>query len=320
MTRQRLLMLVAGVLVAGAIGTLLYRSHYALPMAERRAERAALEEELLRLERERGDLLPARERLRALGGATLGRSSEQVAARLRTVLNGIGQACGLDELKVASSARGGVANPAALERVREYDRDQRRRPDFAVASGTLEGIGDSAATLRAIALVEAQPWLLRVTRTSLKPRGARLAVRIDVETAYAPGLAEPAAEIAGDVAPAGGEALSELVAAGLFRPPPEPPPPPTPPPTPRPEPPPAPAPGAETWIVTGVTTGSAGDELWVRNVNFGADRRLRSGEDVAGIGFVTIRGADAVIEADGERYLVRVGDTLAVRERPVRAD
>lgn len=325
MAEQRNLIILGavGVIGIGAAAWYTHRERIARPISDLRAE---LDESARGLDNAQGIArrhLDAKSELRELAGTSLGRTSEQVVHRLRVSLTAIAQEAGLTDVSATSRA-GRAVRSEVPTRTTGFDRDD--PADFSVVEGAFEGAGTREQALDAIASLRSQPWPMRIGEVSLRPSRERDRVRLSVrlETLYWPDISPENAPV---IAPTSetqrawaGRTSAQLpfTAPALPSPPPPPPPPPTPQadPSPPPPPPPPPPPAYESWVVVGFASGSAGDELWIRNSKNNRERRLVESQGIGGAVFTGLSGGDAVIELDGQRYLLGPGDRLGDRSRP----
>jgi len=322
MKHARAKLLVGAVLVAGA-GAYGYYKVYESPRADidrqidaLRASGGQFED---RLDEERGTTA----RLEAVASTTLGATEAKVEARFRSSLGEIARHVGLTEV-VANSGRARPApNPAGASspRIRgDFGRLLAEGADFYVIEGSLSGIGSLAQVLTALSTVQAQPWAHRVTTVSIKPANrerTQFEIRMDgISTLLTPDLVDESFEGPGwtPIDPREASRWAPIVEKNMFRTPVAPPPAPEPV-TPEPEPdPPAPAsPPYADWRLTGLPAGTTGRVAGFTRVSTGQSQLLEAGHSVLDAQLTEINRFSVVIEIEGVRYEVLIGQTLAER-------
>lgn len=302
-----------------------YHNNVVEPRRQHRDEIDSLQQRIEQANRQAINRMRSAGSLEDFAGRTLGSHSETVVHELRVRLSEIAEGAGLSEVSVGSRALGGVRNPAAgtsgASELRS--REIRERVDFEVARGTLSGTGTLEGVLTMLARIRQQPVLWRIRTVALTPTRdrQRVSVSVEVETIFFPGTRSAGSPaLAGELDSGVVRIVDKLSAARLFAPMPvparvaqEPPrqPAPTPPPQPQ-------APQFDAWMVVGIVEGGSGVQLWVERRGSGERQQLRPNEDHLGIRFVGVNFGRAIVEVDGERYWLSVGDTLANRDRPVR--
>lgn len=322
MGESRRLLVFAGVgavaVSAGAWFT--YDNRVATPNAQMRNDLAQAQGQTASAEKVFRRHIDAPRDLRELAGGALGRSSEQVVHRLRVALTTIMEEAGLSGVNASSKAGRAQRSPVST-RVAGFDRDD--PPDFSVVEGSVQATGSLESVAGAIARLTSQAWPMRINDIALRPTRERDGVTISVslETMYMPDLSPEEMPAIAPTNEERAEVASRLVQRLAFAPPPSPPPapplPPPPPPPGPPAPPPPPAPPAYTrWVVVGFASGTAGDELWIRNTGNGNERRLSIGQDVGGAVFLGLDGADALMKIEGRRYRLMPGVSLGDTTRP----
>jgi hypothetical protein len=333
--RTRKLALAAGGTVGALVLYLVADASYLSPRNERLQQLEALRASIASLDAKMEDDLSARKRLKEIGARTLGARFDAVEHKFRTGLSRLAERAGLTQIRVDSDPAEAIANPLLTNtRVSNVRGALRRAPrDFSVIRGSLRGVGTLEQSLRALAAVEAQPWVHRVASVQLRPIGPadqpaeRFEFRVTALTLFVPDLA-PATlddELKLADASAGSEVLlGPILARNPFR---EPAPPPravtiaqsappaaqnTPPAAP-PEPPPPPY--AE-WRLVGVMIGSRGPEALMVNSRTRESLTLTRGEPLLDATLIDAEGERAVFEIRGQRFELTTGATLSER-RPV---
>ena len=248
--------------------------------------------------------------LQAWSDRTLGADPERVVHEFRARLSAIGEAAGLTDLSVTTAPVAAVDSPARKRFTAARNDSVKalgREPDFMMVTAEFRGVGALANAVRAIELIEAEPYPKRVEQFSLRPKknGETIDLSLTVTTSFLPG-GNPAAPLpAPDLALAPGYAA--VVQKNIFRaPPPEaiaaaaPPAPPTgPPPTPY-----------EEWLVTAVARIGVTPEVWFRNVRTGETRRLTVGQSVLDATVARIELDSTVVTIGGSEFAVEIGGTL----------
>lgn len=247
---------------------------------------------------------------------TLGNKAEEVIHELRTRLNQIGHAVGLDKVVVSTTSVKKVESPAD----REFPRSMRGRVDFYELVGELSGRGRIDQVVRAVELVDSEPYLKQVNRVSFTPRknGEEVDLSVTITTIYfdeipAKKLVETDLNIP--------DTYVAIGKKNVFRippPPPEPEPEPViaekvPDPTPIATPPPPPPPPYGDWVVTAIVSIEGKTELWLHNRKTNENKHLQPGQKIYKAIFVSIEGKEAVIELDGVFYRVDLGMALDKR-------
>lgn len=304
------------------IGWLLADRMYFEPADELRASIATLGDESSRLNDEIDKWIPTRQRLRSFGQTLLSREFDQTEHRLRTTLQEIGQKVGLGDIRVSSTPPKAVRTPLAeTRRLPRAYRPLTGANDFAIIRGTFAGAGTLEQATLALAYLEAQPWLHRLERVTLEPRGREREVfELDVGFAvvFAPDLcpADAAMPTIVDPAEAARLVVREVAQRNVFvapvaaptaeiveaKPPP-------PPPVPE-------SPPYDRWKVTGLlerrSSGETMDvEAWVLNLDSGEQRVLRPGDAVLGFTLEWISGECGLFTFEAARVVIHQGQTLA---------
>lgn len=317
----------AGIVLAVVAGLVYfgYSRWYAGPMAELEGERVTLQDEIDRYEdamRDRGRLERG---LRSAGQTMLGGEFDVVEHRFRDGLSRVAETAGLSGIRVTSGSPQRQTNPRARapRQPRSLTRQFRDRPDFALVQGTLTGQGDLEQALHALAIIEAQPWIHRVRSFRINPVGQsrdRFELRVDADTIYASDLAgeENPAETLASVSAERESLWRGVVAENRFRRPPPPPP--------EPEeieeedepeeqpPPPPPPPPYGDWRLVGIIETSSTSEAVMEHRRGSRTRVLNPGQRVLDAVFLGGLGERALFEIDGQRFILRVGQSLDERE------
>jgi hypothetical protein len=271
------------------------------------------------LEKERDSLREVASRSRTLGVLTLGKKLDVVQHRFRTGLATIAEQGGLSAISVDCGASQGVVNPLVSAKgvPTNLKRELRARPGFEVVRGSVKANGSLDKVLAVLAAVGSQPWVHRVESYSIKPLGKERAsyeLRLEAATLIAPGWVakesaegpaiastEPSADqgwrrIAARnpfVRSAAAEVSRPAVIASV---------------TPS---------ASDDWRLAGVMRGRRGVEAILRNQRSGEGKTLTEGEDFSGVklvGGAAGGGADGiVIEADGKRWELSIGEALSAR-------
>lgn len=264
--------------------------------------------------------------LQGFGLTQIGREFDQVEHRLRTSLQDIGERAGLRAVQVSNGPPKAERTPLAAARLRgKLGRELMEAHDFAVVKGTFSGTGSLEQVVRAVAFLQVQPWLHRIERVSIEPRGReRQAFGLDVafSVAIAPDLCPPNAAMPPIVEP--DEELvkraARIAQRNVFVAPPvqAPKPPVVDPPVDPIVPPPSVPPAYDRWKVTGllerrVDGRTVSAEAWLTQIDTHERRILRSGEDVLGHVFEWAEGERGYFVFEGRRFVIRQGQTLADR-------
>lgn len=311
--------IVAGVAIVAAY--LAYGRFYAGPRDELRTMLSTYESRDKGYEKILSKQLEVRQNLKAIAETTLGKSDDVVEHRLRSLLEQIAGESGIEKVVVNNSAPSLVGSPTASARVTEFkSREMRRRPDFGVVRGTLQGEGSLDQVLHVAEAVRAQPWIHRVSGFSLKPvdkEKKRFAISVDVTSLHLKDLASDDQQpqrvwLDADV----GTAWASIVEKNVFR-------------TPDPEQavavsnPPAPkstprvviAPPYGEWKMTGLIEASRSGVLAIMvNIRDGQELLLSPGGVIVNAKFIEGAGERAVFEIDGKKFEVFNGTTLAQRQ------
>jgi len=329
MKRSPRLVIVIGLLVIAGANYYGYRSWYAKPMAERRAQAEQVERRADSIRARTSKLLTSRPDLSAAAAKTLGRTQQTTEERLRSTLNELVRTSGLDGVRVDTRVdRNPTINPASDARLNAYRmRDDRGRMRATPEAGytrivaTLTGGGPTRSVFDTIAAVESQQWLHRVNRLRLDPRdgGARAEFVLELETIFIPNRSP-------ETGPGlnGPDPTRVALASGILERTPFAPPPPrrAPQPEVRETPPPvvverpAPPPPYAQWRVEFLREGGDGPELTIRRVNSTESRRLGVGDVFHEMVFRGFDRLDAIFDFEGTQYRIGVGQNLATRDNP----
>lgn len=314
----------AALLIAGFLG---YWTLYEQP---RKETMELLDAELRQnevLERSLRGRNAARQELRAIAATTLGAAAEEVDARFRAGLQRIADSCRLADVQINTSRPPtAVVSPIGQARRRITNLpSMQREVDFHTVRGDLKGSGTLEQVLRAMAIIEAQPWVHRVEAFSISPEGRdgdRYALSLSASTIILPAEIAPRDAVDVTIAslPAGAEgSWAGLVARNPFREPqrraaegPRRAPPPA-----LPPPPPAPPPYNE-WRLTGVVESRLGTEAFLVNTRSDERVAIGAGASIAGAKLVAAEGEVAIFEIDGEEYELFNGQTFEQRRPKIR--
>lgn len=299
---------------------------YLVPVAEAEDEISRLQVTADRIRGELNNWIPAKVELRDFGKTLLSPEFDQTEHRLRTSLQEIGRLNGLGQVRVSSASPKPVRTPLAESRLRgRMLRSLADARDFAVVRGSFIGAGSLDEVTMTLAYLQCQPWLHRIERVTIEPRGReREAFELDVgfAVAFAPDLCPKDAPMPAIIPPEEGalEMAHTIAKRNVFIPPAPPPaPPPVAVPTP-PAPPPSPPalPPYDRWKVTGlierrVDSQTQTVEAWLLNLDSGERRELVPGGEILGLVLVWVSGECALFEFEGNRVVIHQGQTLADR-------
>lgn len=313
-----------GVLGVGALG---YFRVYQTPRAELVTKLTASREKAAGLEKQLEEKASVSRRLKEFGSQTLGKKEDQVVDRFRNGLSKIAEECGLVAVKTNTGAPKAVPNPLLRNNKVQgtaLKRALKKTPDFQVIAGTVEGVGSLEQVLKAIAVVQAQPWVHRMEGFSIATSGKerdRFTVRLEVATILASDLA-PVKDVDLTQSPPlmGAEAIWRAIAArNPFKEPPQAVPPPvvvaaaTPTPQgPTPPAPPPPPPYAD-WRLTSIVSTARGTEAWLVNVKTNEREVLTVGGKLIDAVFKEGTGERAVFEISGQKFELFNGQTFTSR-------
>ncbi len=326
---MRLVVLVGGVAIVGLGGLTAYRNYYKTPRDGLDKEIRLYREAVSKREDELEGMAAERQRLKAFGASSLGRSEEEVAAEARSVVNQIATRLRLIDPKVATRPALPVASPATAKA--DDLGAKRGSTDFYEVPITFTARGELDEIVRALATLDAQKWVHRIDRFVLIPSGAKrefVDLTVDMVTLYVPeaefaAARDPNAARWTEPDAAVLERWAVISTSNRFR---EPPPPPAAPPVtvqqelapaaPAPKPP-SSGPGYGDYRVTAVVRGSAGWEVWLvgsGKAGNGSTKVVKVGEKVLEATLVDASGERAVFEEGGKRFAVGINKSLAERE------
>ena len=143
------------------------------------------------VERRRADLLDQdllRERLAVYVDRTLGGSQEEVDHALRAALSTLGEAAGLSEVAVDTSAVKEIASPGRRDFKGAAGKPLRDEVDFIEAPATLRAMGTWPQFNAMLRALSAEPWIRQVEglRVVGKGEGGTVEVTINVRTLFMP--------------------------------------------------------------------------------------------------------------------------------------
>jgi len=294
---------------------MLYTSVHAKPMTKMRTQLSTWTGGKSQMVSSLKDAKSVRSQLQAIADSTLGDTAELAEHRLRTLLTELCTSAGLGEFVISCKEPKPLGNPAAHEKPKEFSREQRRLADCIVQETTITGQGSYESCIRVIALLEAQPWLARVSNISIQPNGKERASFSVIAGVTSLVLSDLALETAGENAhvhdpdPA---QLSRAIARNPFVVAPvqetvvvdtgpiE---------QPRPKPKPY-----DDWVVSGVMQSSSGGEAILSNSRTGTSRTLRPGGQILGLTISAIEGGILLLTEGESGYRVALGQSLAERE------
>lgn len=315
---KRTPILAASLLVGLLVVFLMYRSVHAKPMAEMRQRLSSWQAGKAQMESSLSDATRVHRQLGEIASQTLGHDPQIAEHRLRTLLTELCSDAGLSEYVISCKEPKGVGNPAAGENPREFSRAMRSTADFISQETVITASGSYDSCMRAVALFEAQPWLVRIDGVTLQPSSKdrkRFDLTATVMTIVLPDLATEDTGANASVHEPRAESLLALSERNPFIAVPEPEPvvaqapPETDPAPPRPK----PKPFGE-WVVTGVMQTTDGGEVILSNSKTGASRSMKPGAEILGLRVSTV-GVGFVMVMEGESgYRVALGQSLAERE------
>ena len=288
-----------------------YRSWWAGPVAEARADLVAYRERLEKAGQEIRNGRQARKALDELRSRSLGGDEETVDHRVRTQLNRLLESLEVVEATVTTSEPRTVETPARsiMGRAQASLRSRRDEPDFATLEFKIGGVAPLGRVLSLLTELRGQTWPCRIEDVRLDPvaNGARLrfAVRCTTMFLLGPDAGEP------EPSNASSEALAQFADFALSNPfalPPAPaavvqqs--------TPRPSRPSAPSFPYDKWRLTGIAELAGTMESWWVRPN-GKTVVLREG---AGIGKALIAGIEpesVVLQRADQQLRVEIGSAI----------
>ncbi len=248
---------------------------------------------------------------RALGGDV-----ETVDHRLRSRLNRVREMVGLEKATVGTGSPSVKRTPAQSLFKGSRNRELREQTDFVELEAWVSGEGSFAQAVELIDRIQAEPWIKRITRVKLDPKGnaEKFEVSVRLVTLFLPGRRGHEFEEFPEYDQARLDQYAGLIAANQFRLPP-------PPAAPVVVVEAAPAPPQSKpgfpygqWVLTGVAENQQGVEAWLRNRKSGETRFLGVSERIHEAVFLASRVDAAEFELNGNRFLVAVGSTLKDRK------
>lgn len=315
MSMRRTIVLSIAVIGGGLLVWRLASSLYLAPRRELLAEIANVQKEINARREVISGEVALRRQLRDVSQRTLGGTAEEAISAFRARLNTIGHGVGLSDLRVSTSPVRALDSPASAAHSRESGwKAMARQPDFLEISAEFSGQGTLEQVVRAIEILEAEPYVKRLNRVTLRPR--REGEVVDLSTSLTTIiLPDTAAQALPDPSVAQPTLFAALAQKNIFRAPP----PPAPPPAVRLEPTPAvaehrppPIPWGD-WVVTGIAWIDGQGELWVRNTKTSESKQLRSGDRLLDAQIEAINHTEAIVSIDGARFLIEIGQTLGDR-------
>jgi len=231
------------------------------------------------------------------------------------------------ESRVAQRATVNPASEARLTAFRAADSRGRMRPApqaaFVTMVASLRGEGPTEKVLEALALLESQQWIQRVTSVSIDPvarsEGRTASFSFEVQTLFIPDQSPQEGPPLADFDPERQTLASAIVGRSMFTPPPPPQPVVLEQPEPEPEPVverPSPPPPYDQWVVAFLRDGSAGPQITIRRPGSGQTRTLAIGDRFHGMTFTGFERLDALFDFDGQTFRIGVGQNLATRDKP----
>jgi hypothetical protein len=265
------------------------------------------------LERRRTDLLD-RDRLAAqlksYADRTLGGSQEEVDHALRAALSTLGEASGLSDVAVDTSATKEIASPGRRDFKGAAGKPLRDEVDFIEAPATFRATGTWPQFNTMLHALAAEPWIRQIEglRVVGKGEGQTVEVTIKVRTVFMPNRSPefPPDKLAVQWPPALGGASPFMLPPPPQRSPPD-----------IASPSQPATPGWQRWQVTFVGRIEGMDEVHVRAAS-GGRRQLHPGQELEGCVYLGNRpDADGFDEAafrrDGKEWLVAPGGSFADR-------
>ncbi len=312
-----------------------YSKWYAAPIAEKQDELDQVEKRIRSLRNSTTAMIEKRRDIKPLVARTLGPSAQSAEAALRSRLNELLRDAGLENASVQSRVeQRATLNPASNVRLNAYRRpDSRGRlrstPEaaFIAMSATISGDGPTESVLSALALLESQQWLQRLTAVNIEPvarsEGKLASFSFSIQTLFIPDQSPQTGPDLTGLEPSRQTLASSISGRSIFSPPPPPAPvvqqpPPKPEPKPvvqRPPDPPPPPPYAE-WVVAFLRDGSSGPQITIRHARSGQTGVLGVGESFHAMKFTGFDRLDALFEFEGKTYRIGVGQNLATRDNP----
>ncbi len=304
---------------AAWLGSMTARKSYFIPRAKLQATIDGHRAFLIDATKERLDRSHVEAGLQDYVDRSLGGDLQTVDHRLRSRLNRLGEAVGLNGLTVVTGHATGRQSPAKGQfKRRGIQRELRAEIDFVELQGSISGEGTLEQVLGLTHRIQAEPWLKKIEHLKIDPRdnGTRFGVTMRLKTLFLPGRS-PTEPNLDAPEPADFDRYASLVDTNPFAVP-------APPPGPKPASPEPASPTAQQafpyarWVLTGVAEAAPGAEVWLLDRKSGESRRLLVGESLHRMVFVAARGDRAEFQLEQERLSVVVGQNLsegtAIRE------
>ena len=315
MNKNRIAIAICCVVAAGVL-YVAYTSIHAGPMNEMRSRLASWSGGKSQMQSSLRDSTRVREELKAIADTTLGNTPELAEHRLRTLLTELCTSAELSEYVIACKEPKPIGNPAANEKPVEFSREMRRLADCIIQETTITGQGSYEACVQTIAMLEAQPWLARVSNVSIQPAGKErklYSLVVGVTSIVMPDLAEDTTGESAYVHDIGADRLAQSMVRNPFVAT-----------APNPvvvarddSPPPAPKLKPKPygdWLVSGVMQTPTGGETILSNSKTGASRSLGLGGQILGLTIDAIEGHYVMLSEGESGYRVALGQSLAERE------
>jgi hypothetical protein len=251
--------------------------------------------------------------IRDYASRTLGADVETVDHRLRTRLNRIAEAVGLDGPAVNTGNPTARRSPARTAFSRRGSwKTLRDTVDFVELDGSVSGEGTLQQALELVDRIEAEPWIKRIGALRLEPKGNedRFSVTVRLTTLFIPGRApEPIEPAPYDRTRL--DRYATLAAGGPFLIPAAA----SPPPAVAAEQTQAPRPRFPwgQWMLTGIAEGPQGPEVWLRNHKSGETRQLTVGGALHEARLLAIAEEWAEFELGATRFRLEVGRRFSDR-------
>ena len=303
-TTQMVLGVLACVLLLWLLWTLA-QSLWWTPVAELRARRSALQKQVDEYRNSIDSSDGVTSSIDVYVENTLGSTLEQVDHRLRSRLNRVGEAVGIEGLSVGTGRSTALLSPGKADFKGSSRRELREEIDFVEVEATLSGRTDWAGVLELIDRIVEEPWIKTIDHVRLRREGTegRLGVTVRMRTLFLPGR-EPRSTTESSWNSERLVALSGLAGQNPFlassassaaesKPP-----------AARPKSAPA------RWQVTAIAELDGVAEVWIRNLGTGRTRRLGVGERHAGLVLKGISGDRAEFGSGEAIVSIQVGGLL----------
>ncbi|MAY75360.1 MAG: hypothetical protein CMJ31_11690 [Phycisphaerae bacterium] len=329
MKRQTAIIVAAvGAAAVALVGWLAADRFYFTPAGDARERLEKSETAAASYERGLMSLADPREFRKTIGATMLANDPERVDHLLRTLLSESAERAGLASIVVSNGRPARVANPAT-DRGSKLASSVRKAiesgPAFYAVRSRVQGDGDLNAVTRAIAVLQAQPWIHRIEGFEIEPANrdrTRFSLKADVSTAFMPG-ARPKDAPPPTVADASEAQLAIAARVAQRNPFVAPPPPPDPKPEPvkaAPKPPPTdptpPPPPYDKWRVVGVVGIPGAENSWellLSRTDGVVTRSVRKGDEILDLRVENITPNDVLFVSGNTTTRVLVGQTLAER-------